>query len=204
MRATLTNPGRPKRRRRRNANAGGGQSLVAINNAFLRGMVAGMKSNPKARRRTRRNVPMPVVYNSRGNPLILENPPRRAPARRRRRSNPRMTLRGAMEGGLWVGGGSLAGTMLNVYALNSVEDMWIRNGARIATAVASTYAKNRFFGGALAGAALYPFWQEMFAMILGPEAVGTEDMDVLNDGLGQLEADLNEQLDELNREDVAA
>lgn len=218
MRTTFVNPTRRKRRRpaakrkRRNPTGGAkrtGSSLAA----YRKGMKDAMAtySNPRRRkrrrptatkrrrraapvrrRRRRRNAGItPFVSSS--NPLILRN------ARRRRRSNPKLSLRSALNGLMYHGGGSALGAAANILALNKIENMWMRNGARIGAAVLSSVLlgpKWKGMGAATAGALLYPVWQEVALRVLAPAAAATEaDMDLLS-------ADLTEALSGVNMEDL--
>ena len=150
-------------------------------------------SNPRRRRRRsrRRNAGIaPFV----ANPLIMGNP-----RRRRRRSNPLagLNFNNLLTKTMTFGGGAAISVAANAFILNRVDNVWARNGARIAGAVIGGNMLKGELGAAFAGAMYYPVVQELAAHILGKGTVtGTEaDMDVLA-------ADLEDIMDELDSSDL--
>jgi hypothetical protein len=117
-----------------------------------------------------------------GNPYILQNPRRRR--RRRNPGMPRLTMRTITDKLTKYGGGSALGTAGNVFVLNGIENDWLRNGGRIATAVIGGAFLRGELGAAAAGALMYPMWVEVAAMLNLP--VGYEA------SLDDLAADLEE------------
>jgi len=165
------------------------------------------KSNPKRRRRSYRRrrhnagiVPF-IQKNPRrrsrrySNPLILENP------RRRRRRNA-----GGLTGALnfknvgakllAFGGGSAIGTAANIFAINKLDNPWLRNGVRLAVAVIAPNVIKGDMGAAISGSILYPLWQEVAMRFLAPAAAGGADAATEAD-LDALQADLEDVLDEI-------
>lgn len=92
---------------------------------------------------------------------------------------PRLTLRTMSDKLFKYGGGSALGTAANAFLLNDIENDYFRNGARIGTAVIGGMFLRGELGAAMAGAAMYPVWIEVAAMLNLP--VGSEaDLDVLS------------------------
>ena len=141
-------------------------------------------TNPRRRRRRkstrkrrRRNAGI-TPFVSGNNPYILSNPRRR----RRNPGMPRLTLRTMSDKLFKYGGGSALGTAANVFVLNDIEQDWMRNGARVGVAVLGGMFLRGEMGAAMAGAAMYPVWVEVAAMLNLP--VGTDaDLDVLSDDI---------------------
>lgn len=195
MRTVFVNPSRKSRRRGRgrrrfsfsgkgrfrNPTAGG--SLVK---AYEKGLAAGAKANPSRRRRRRNAGVAPFLAQS--NPLILENPRRR----RRHRRNPDFSIKGMFDKVITTGGGAAIGAAANILALNKIENVWARNGARLAAAVgASILIPSSGMGAAAGGALLYPLMQEIAMNFLTPaDAGGTEE------GIDHLAADLEAMLED--------
>jgi len=167
------------------------------------------KSNPKRRRRSYRRrrhnagiVPF-IQKNPRrrsrryANPLILENP-----RRRRRRNAGSMSLSSALNlrnvGAklLAFGGGSAIGTAANIFAINKLDNVWLRNGVRLAVAVIAPNVIKGDMGAAISGSILYPLWQEVAMRFLAPAAAGGADAATEAD-LDALQADLEDVLDEI-------
>jgi hypothetical protein len=183
-----------------------GQPLkLQLENAFLKGKERGMQiaANPRKRRKStkrkrRRNagiVPFVAATPTRSgyaNPLILNNPPKR---RRRRRKNPALKLETVAKRLMIAGGGSAIGATGNILGLNKIEDMWFRNGARIASSTAAAVLLRGELGAAAAGAFLYPVWQEVALRVLSPTEADLED------DLDTLAADLEDVLDDYDDDD---
>lgn len=139
-------------------------------------------------KRRRRNAGIaPFV----ANPMIMANPRRRSSGRKRRR-NPEMKLKPIlMNTGLAVAGAG-TGALVNLVGIRRIQNIWVRNGTRFLLGAASAGAMQNSFGGAAAGALMYPMFAEL-ALLSGilTEATNTEaDLDeisadledVLNDG----------------------
>lgn len=181
MRTTFVNPlvrrrkrkSNPKRRRRRSYHR-------RRRNA---GIVPFIQRNPRRRR-----------HHYRRNPLILENP------RRRRRRNAGLggafNLKNVGAKLLAFGGGSAVGTAANIFAINKLENVWLRNGVRLAAAVLAPNIIKGDMGIAIAGSVLYPLWQEVAMRFLAPAAAGGADTATEAD-LDALQADLEDVLDEI-------
>lgn len=149
--------------------------------------------NPRSRRRNAGIAPF-----IQRNPLILENP------RRRRRSNP-----GGL-GGLFnfksvgakllnYGGGSAIGTAANIFAINKIENVWMRNGLRVVAAILAPNLIKGDMGTAMAGSLLYPMWQEVALRFLTPasDTSSTTTTTATEAELDALSADLSDVLDEI-------
>jgi len=128
--------------------------------------------NPRVRRRStkarRKNPMVPFVRSL--NPQILRNP---GVIRRRRRSNPglNLSIKNILDKSLSYGGGSALGAGVNIIGLSKIENKWFRNGARLGVAVLGGSFLKGDLGAAMAGATLYPMWQEialMLSLISGP------------------------------------
>jgi predicted membrane metal-binding protein len=182
MRTTFVNPlvrrrkrkSNPKRRRRRSYHR-------RRRNA---GIVPFIQRNPRRRR-----------HHYRRNPLILENP------RRRRRRNAgglggAFNLKNVGAKLLAFGGGSAVGTAANIFAINKLDNVWLRNGVRLAAAVLAPNIIKGDMGIAIAGSVLYPLWQEVAMRFLAPAAAGGADTATEAD-LDALQADLEDVLDEI-------
>ena len=141
------------------------------------------RKRKSTRRRRRRNTGIaPFVAGN--NPYILANP------RRRRRSNPglsmpRLTVKNVSDKLMKYGGGSLMGVGINVFGLNRIENDYWRNGARISAAVLGGMVLRGELGAAYAGAAMYPVWVEVAAMLNLPINVEA-DLDILAADLEQV------------------
>jgi predicted membrane metal-binding protein len=163
------------------------------------------KSNPKRRRRqyamvarrhSRRRRNAGITPFIQRNPLILENP------RRRRRRNAggmsaAFNLKNIGAKLLAFGGGSAVGTAANIFALNKLSNVWLRNGARLAAAVLAPNIVKGDMGAAISGALLYPMWQEVALQFLAPAAAGGADAAATEADLDALQADLEDVLDEI-------
>jgi len=173
--SNMMNPRRSYRRKRRN-------SAVRIPKF----------SNPRrrSRRAKRRNAGI-APFVSR-NPLILQNP-----RRRRRSRNPSLNFKNLFSKTLTYTGGAAIGAGANILALRRIENDWLRNGARLGTAIAAGYFLKGEMGAAAAGATLYPMFAELALMFNltgdGAEATGVD--------LNELAADLEDALNEVDDED---
>jgi len=83
------------------------------------------------------------------------------------------------------GGGSLMGVGINVFGLNRIENDYFRNGARVGSAVLGGMILRGELGAAFAGAAMYPVWVEVAAMLNLPINLEA-DLDVLAADLEQV------------------
>lgn len=163
-------------------------------------------SNPRRRRRRnyamahrrvrRRNAGIASFIQK--NPLILENP-----RRRRRHHNPGL-------GGLFnfksvgakllnYGGGSAIGTAANIFGINKVTNVWLRNGLRVVAAILAPNLVKGDMGTAMAGSLLYPMWQEVALNFLAPasDTSSTTTTTATEAELDALSADLSDVLDEI-------
>ncbi len=195
MRTTFVNPRRRKRskstrKRRRPATRSRRKTTRRRRRRNTTRRKSNMQmANPRRRRRRtrrrrrRRNAGItPFVAGN--NPYILSNPRRR---RRRNPGMPRLTLRNMTDKLMKYGGGSAIGTAANVFVLNDIESDWLRNGARVGSAVLGGMFLRGELGAATAGALMYPVWVEVAAMLNLP--VGTDaSLDVLS-------ADLEDAMD---------
>jgi hypothetical protein len=147
--------------------------------------------NPRRRRtrKTRRNASITPFVKS--NPLILRNP---GSIRRRRRSNPTLNFNTILSKSLSYGGGSAIGAVANIVGLNKIENKWFRNGARIGVAALGGIFLKGDLGASMAGACLYPLWQEVAVMLSLVDA--SADVTGPNADLDVLSADLQDVLDE--------
>lgn len=162
-------------------------------------------ANPAKRKRKRRKShyrsTRPGVYVRRNagitpfvrNPLIMDNPRRR----RRKRKNPDFSLKGMGNNLLSFGGGSLIGAGVNILAIRRIENDWFRNLARIAAAVVGAAFLKGSFGGAMAGATLYPAWAELALM----SNLVTSSPTATDADLNDLAADLQDIVDEIEDDD---
>lgn len=173
------NPGKTRTRRRRKS----GKKRRRVSRPATRHV-----RRRRTGRRRRRNAGIaPFV----ANPMIMSNPRRRSSGKRRRR-NPEMKLKPIlMNTGLAIAG-SGAGAAVNLLGIRRVNNIWLRNGLRVALGAVSAGVFQNSFGGAAAGSVMYPMWAEL-ALLSGviTEATNTEaDLDeisadledVLNDG----------------------
>jgi hypothetical protein len=184
MRTVFVNPLRrrrckkssnPRRRRRRNT--------AGLTRTFF---------NPRRSRRRNAGI-VPFIQR---NPLILENP------RRRRRRNPSgfgglFNFRSVGEKLLNYGGGSAIGTAANIFAINKIENMWMRNGLRVVAAILAPNLVRGDMGTAMAGSLLYPMWQEVALRFLTPASDTTTTTTATEADLDALSADLSDVLDEI-------
>jgi hypothetical protein len=148
------------------------------------------RKNPRAkrrhhaapvRRRRRRNAGItPFVASS--NPLMAN--PRRRRAGLARRSNPFTSPKRMLEDTLANLGGAGIGVAANYFAINRIENVWARNGARAAAAIGSAYFIPGKLGAAAAGAMMYPAILELVDHF-APKGWGEKEAD-----LDMLSADL--------------
>jgi hypothetical protein len=94
---------------------------------------------------------------------------------------------------LSYGSGSALGLAANHFAINRIENPWLRNGARVVGAVAAgTFLGGKYndMAGAAAGAVMYPMFQELAIRYMpGFGAAGTEaDLDILGADLEAIDA----------------
>lgn len=185
MKTVFVNPSKPRKRKARKRKVKRKAPAMARKRTTRRAA-----PKRRRRRRTRRNAGItPFVASNRSNPLILQNPRRR----RRRRRNPTMNLKTFIDKTLTYSGGAAVGAGLNILALRRIENDWVRNGARIAAAVASGMFLKGEMGAAAAGATLYPLFAEVALMTnLVPGAEPTEA------DLHELAADLGAALDDID------
>lgn len=119
--------------------------------------------NPHGRKRRvsrRKNASItPFVKSS--NPMLRNS------SIRRRRKNPglNLSIKSILDKGLSYGGGSALGAGVNIIGLSKIENKWFRNGARLATAIVGGSFLKGDLGAAMAGATLYPMWQEVALML---------------------------------------
>jgi hypothetical protein len=183
MRTTFVNP-LVRRRRKRKSNPKRRRRSYHRRRRSNAGIVPFIQKNPRRR------------YYRRRNPLILENP------RRRRRRNAGGGLTSALNlknvGAklLAFGGGSAIGTAANIFAINKLDNVWLRNGVRLAVAVIAPNVIKGDMGAAISGSILYPMWQEVAMRFLAPAAAGGADTATEAD-LDALQADLEDVLDEI-------
>jgi hypothetical protein len=97
---------------------------------------------------------------------------------------------------LAFGGGSAIGTAANIFAINKLDNVWLRNGVRLAVAVIAPNVIKGDMGAAISGSILYPLWQEVAMRFLAPAAAGGADAATEAD-LDALQADLEDVLDEI-------
>lgn len=184
-RTVFVNPSR-RRRRKKGRRRSRRRNAAPLANTF---------SNPRrrrARRSRRRNAGITPFL---GNPMIMSNP-----RRRRRHSNPlnALSLKNIFSKSISYGGGAGIAVAANALALNRVDNVYMRNGARVGLAVLGASMLKGDLGAGMAGAMFYPVIQELAALLLGKSTVtGTEaDMDVLA-------ADLEDVMDELDEHDLS-
>jgi hypothetical protein len=138
------------------------------------------------RRARRRNAGItPFVAAS--NPLIVPNPRRKS---RVRRHNPLSSPKKLFEETLINVGGAGIGVAANYFAINKIDNVWARNGARAAAAIASGMFIPGRLGAASSGAMLYPAMMELVDYMLKDKGWGEKDAD-----LDMLSADLEALLD---------
>jgi hypothetical protein len=131
------------------------------------------------------------------NPMIMDNPRRR----RRRRRNPglgglaTLSVNSVMKKTITFGGGAAVGAGVNILAIRRIQNMWLRNGARIAAAVVGAAMMPGEFGAAYAGSTLYPLMAELALMtkLVAPAATEADLMEVA--------ADLEDALDDMDNDD---
>lgn len=136
------------------------------------------------------------------NPQMARRPQRRRYTRRRASSNPgtQLTARNVINRTMYLGAGSAIGTGANILALNKIENVWARNGARIGAAVLGGMLLKgvpSIVSASASGALLYPMWQEVYARVMsetgegGGEGGGSEPSEADLDWLG---ADLDQTM----------
>jgi hypothetical protein len=147
-------------------------------------------ANPRRRRRRRNSGIAPFV----SNPQILSNP-----RRRRRRRNPGMSFFGDFA---YILGGTLGGAALNRLAFGTINNFYVKNGARVAAAAVLAYIGGRnTLTAAAAGATLSPILAEI-EVLIGHTATATKNPRELAAELSALlEADLSD--DELSDDDLS-
>lgn len=153
------------------------------------------------RRSRRRNAGIaPFVQN----PGLRVNPLRVNPRRRRKaRRNPDFNIRKvAMESGLMISGAGV-GAGVNLLGLRRIENVWFRNGLRVALALGSTIGFQNTFGGAVAGSILYPCFSELALTmdLLGENTTTEADLEELSadleDVMEEIDVDYNEDEDDI-------
>jgi hypothetical protein len=143
-------------------------------------------ANPRRRRHRRRNAGIaPFVQN----PMILSNP-----RRRRRRRNPSATIISDLA---YIIGGTVGGAALNRLAFNTINNFYVRNGARVAAAGLLAYIGGRnTLTAAAAGATLAPLVPDLELLISHSGATPTKNPRELAAELSALlEADLSDDGD---------
>ena len=187
MRTVFVNPSRRRRRRRR------AHKRAAAPRRRRRRNSAVALSNPRRRRRRRRNSGIvPFVQN----PQILSNP-----RRRRRRRNPSATILSDLA---YILGGTVGGAALNRLAFNTINNFYVRNGARIASAGLLAYIGGRnTLTAAAAGATLAPLIPDLELLIAhsGATAEKKNPQELAAELSALLEADLSD--DELSDDDLS-
>ena len=161
-------------------------------------------ANPRMRkrrstRRRRRNAGIrPFVAQS--NPLILQNPRRS----RRRRRNPAPNFKTFFNKSLVYSGGAAIGAGANILALRHIENDWMRNGARLVSALAAGHFLKGDMGAAASGALLYPMFAELALManLTGGSSNGNGNALPTGVDLNELAADLEAALDEVNANEL--
>lgn len=144
---------------------------------------AALMVNPRRRRARRRNAGItPFV----SNPRLMVNPRRRS---RPRRSNPLASPKKMLEETLLNFGGAAIGVTANYFAINKIDNVWARNGVRVAAALGSAAMLPGRIGSATAGAMLYPSMMEALDYFLKDKGWGETSAD-----LDQLTADLEDLL----------
>jgi hypothetical protein len=145
----------------------------------------------KSSRRRRRNSGIaPFVQN----PGLRVNPLRVNPRRRRKaRRNPEFKLKPMLMNLGMMLAGSGTGAGINLLALRRIENVWFRNGLRFALAAASSAGLQNTFGGATAGAIMYPSYAEL-ALTLDLLGEGT----TTEADLEELSADLEDVMEEID------
>lgn len=123
------------------------------------------------------------------NPMILSNPRRR----HRRRRNPSAHLLGDLA---YILGGTVGGAALNRLAFNHMNNFYVRNGARVASAALLAYLGGRNpLTAAAAGATLAPLVPDV-EMLLGGLSPKKNPRELAEELSAMLEADLSEDLSE--------
>ncbi len=184
MRTVFVNPLVRRRRRKKSGNPRRRRRNYAL-------------ANPRrSRRRYTRNAGIaPFIQR---NPLILENPRRR---RRRRNAGGLGGLFNFRSVGaklLNYGGGSAIGTAANIFGINKIQNVWMRNGLRVVAAILAPNLVKGDMGTAMAGSLLYPLWQEVALRFLTPAAdTSTSGAPATEAELDALSADLSDVLDEI-------
>jgi len=129
------------------------------------------------------------------NPMILSNPRRR----HRRRRNPSQHLMGDL---MYIMGGTIGGAALNRLAFNHMNNFYVRNGARVASAALLAYLGGRNpLTAAAAGATLAPLVPDV-EMLLGGLAPKKNPKELAAELSALLEADLHDDLSEDLSDDV--
>ena len=137
------------------------------------------------RRKRRRNAGItPFVSSS--NPLLVPNPRRRRKVRRNPLSSPKKLIEETL---LNIGGAAI-GVGANYFAINKIDNVWARNGARAAAAVGAGMLIPGRLGSAASGAMLYPSILELVDHFLSGKGWGEKEAD-----LDMLSADLEDLLD---------
>lgn len=163
--------------------------------AAKRRVVTVTRTKRGLRTRVRRNAGITPFIQA--NPMIMDNPRRK----RRRRRNPglgglaTLSVNGIVKKSITFGGGAAVGAGLNILALRRVQNMYLRNGLRIAAAVVGAAMMPGEFGAAYAGSTLYPLMAELALMtkLVAPAATEADLMEVA--------ADLEDALDDMDSDD---
>lgn len=190
MRTVFVNPSHTRKAKRRNP----GATSNALVKSYERGLAAGKRANPAKRRRRRNAGVAPFIRQS--NPLILENP-----RRRRRHRNPlfggvKMDMQSILNRVVATGGGAAIGAAANILGFNKIENVWFRNGARIAAAVfAGALIPSPAMAAAAGGAVLYPTMQELALTFMQPTAA-TDTAASESASIDHLAADLEAMLED--------
>lgn len=183
MRTVFVNPSRRRRRRRAHKRTTPRRRRHRRNSAVR-------LANPRRHRRRRRNAGItPFVQN----PMILSNP-----RRRRRRRNPSATILSDLA---YIVGGTVGGAALNRLAFNTINNFYVRNGARVAAAGLLAYIGGRnTLTAAAAGATLAPLIPDLELLISHSGATPAKNPRELAAELSALlEADLSDG-DDLSEE----
>jgi hypothetical protein len=191
MRTVFVNPSRRRRRRRAHKRANPRRRRHRRNSAVA------LTSNPRRRRRVRRRRRNAGVTPFVSNPQILSNP-----RRRRRRRNPSATILSDLA---YILGGTVGGAALNRLAFNTINNFYVRNGARVASAALLAYIGGRnTLTAAAAGATLAPLIPDLELLISHSSTpTATKNPRELAAELSALlEADLSDG-DELSDDDLS-
>ncbi len=147
-----------------------------------------LNRNPRRRRRGKRHNPR-RRRNAGIAPFIQANPRRRSLARRRK--NPSFAIPSVntiMRKSITYSGGAALGVGMNLFALNKIDNHWLRNGARILTACIGAPMLGGELGAAASGALFAPLVSEIAVFFKIP-GIATE---------ADLEADLQDLLDDMS------